>query len=848
MASYATSLQRSLIDRASALGSYIESLQTRNGRNDDGYAIALEMCRRYADIVQRQLRQEFDRAPDDEAQEEVIRGWAIDFFDRERWIDAHFARGSQGDVPRALKTMARREFVRHGLNEYEPVLTVGPPDLFETDDKTNLRTYLFENLTTLREHEDLVGLPVERSLAVISVPYIEGTRALWHPITLGHEIGHIRLESERIAGTHLQTQEWVDELDADLATLNESGRDEWAQPMTSRLPVAHVARATLQNWVDEILCDLNAVRLFGAAGVSAVAEFLAVVSSSKAVGPELPTKTHPPLSVRLEAMFHFLEVLGVKRFPPHASSWSDYQRTNRVDLGPLANHVATLIRDPINQARIEDYALSWGDAYFGSQRPEEIEWLRHELLDGIPGGTHCLSGERVGSEIGTADLVNAAWNARSTLDDPADSEPSFVLLKSNLTWHERRLAIDSLATKAIDSVEFAQLWQLTGGGVEDITRMRPEAHETLTGGGALLSRLSIADRFHAKGPARLVVTPLLEGSLQDAGIDLRLGPEFIVFRHSATGAFDALDRAHDPRMLQEALEKDWGVPFILHPGELVLASTLEYVVVPEDLAAQVVTRSSYGRLGLITATAIQVQPGSRGCITLELVNHADTPISLTPGARVAQLIFFKVDQPGKVTPGKYRFPVGPQFSKVEHDEDATGLKRLLSGSRADLERERRFGSQRALEFEITLPELEGAQFQEIAAFEGVVTDVRRIKAEVGLAAPTEIVARMMGGDTLVMLTIAGTAFVTALAAAVEKFVRYLSRGVIIEISKEGKANVTAPANLPRGLVIITAPPDVEVKVSSPTDRLKEITDGLRKAVESRQPRRDDWAFEKLKDQ
>jgi deoxycytidine triphosphate deaminase len=863
VASYSTSLQRSLIDRASALGSYIEALQTRNGRNDDGYALALEMCRVYTKIVQLQLREEWERAYDDESRERIIRGWAIEFLARETWIDQHFARGAQGDVPRALKTMARREFVRHGLNDYEPVLTVGPPDNFETDDKTNLWRYLFNNLRRFSNHPELRALPgEERRLSMISVPYIEGTRALWHPITLGHEIGHIRLENERTQGTYLATGDWVDEVESGFAGLIDPA-ESWARTRGAQMPSVHVIRTTLQKWVDEILCDLNAVRLFGAAGVSAIAEFLAVVSSSAEVGPETPTLSHPPLSVRLGLMFHVLREVGISddKLPPHTKAWRDYLKQNTVRLGPLAQYIANLIADPINRTSITDYALTWGDVYFGLDRATEIEWLRCELLDAVPGGTHCLrEGPRKGAEIETADLVNAAWDARSVLDDPpsdgggaqAGDGARFVLLETDdtgqerrLSWHDRRLAIDSLATKAIDSVEFARLWQLTGGGVEDITQLDPATHPALGGTGAVLSKVALAKRLNARGPGRLVVTPLLQDSVQDAGIDLRLGPEFIVFRHTATGAFDALDDAHDPRMLQEALEKDWGVPFILHPGELVLAATLEYIVLPEDVAAQVVTRSSYGRLGLMTATAVQVQPGSRGCITLELVNHADTPIALSPGSRVAQLVFFKIDEPGKVTPGKYRFPVGPQFSKVELDRDAVALKRLLGSARARLERDDNVGE--TIVFEAVLPEQEGTRFQEIAAFEGFTPRVKLKTAEVGLAAPRDLVARMLDGQSLVSLTVAGTAAITAFAAAVEKLVRFLSHGVVIEIDEQGKATVSAPETLPRGTIVVTAPPDVDVRITSHDRRLEQLTDALRDGVAARRRKvpPDDWAFEKL---
>lgn len=96
--------------------------------------------------------------------------------------------------------------------------------------------------------------------------------------------------------------------------------------------------------------------------------------------------------------------------------------------------------------------------------------------------------------------------------------------------------------------------------------------------------------------------------------------------------------------MQSLIRKGWGESFYLHPGELVLAATLEYIVMPADLTAQVITRSSYGRLGLLSATAVQVHPDFHGCLTLELVNLGEMPLAITPGERVAQLMFFTMTE------------------------------------------------------------------------------------------------------------------------------------------------------------------------------------------------------------
>jgi dCTP deaminase len=82
-----------------------------------------------------------------------------------------------------------------------------------------------------------------------------------------------------------------------------------------------------------------------------------------------------------------------------------------------------------------------------------------------------------------------------------------------------------------------------------------------------------------------------------------------------------------------------GQRFIIHPGDLVLGASLEFLALPADLMAFVEGRSTLGRMGLIVATASQVAPGFHGVIILELANAGTVPLELTPGIAIAQLVF-----------------------------------------------------------------------------------------------------------------------------------------------------------------------------------------------------------------
>ena len=113
-----------------------------------------------------------------------------------------------------------------------------------------------------------------------------------------------------------------------------------------------------------------------------------------------------------------------------------------------------------------------------------------------------------------------------------------------------------------------------------------------------------------------------------------------------------------------------GEPLMLHPGEFVLGSTSERVVVPDDLVARLEGKSSLGRLGLlIHSTAGYVDAGWDGQLTLELSNVASLPITLYPGMKIGQISFVRMttaaDRPyGSSELGsKYRGQDGPRASR-----------------------------------------------------------------------------------------------------------------------------------------------------------------------------------------
>jgi dCTP deaminase len=144
---------------------------------------------------------------------------------------------------------------------------------------------------------------------------------------------------------------------------------------------------------------------------------------------------------------------------------------------------------------------------------------------------------------------------------------------------------------------------------------------------------------------RIIITPLIDPAKQigPCSIDVSLGGNFKIPMTSQIAAIDPRKSESVQRYLR-SVEVRLEEPFFLHPGEFVLASTLEFIRVPSDLACRIEGRSSWGRLGLLVhATAGFVDPGYSGSLTFELFNAGKLPIELKLGMRMAQLCFFHLD-------------------------------------------------------------------------------------------------------------------------------------------------------------------------------------------------------------
>ena len=164
-----------------------------------------------------------------------------------------------------------------------------------------------------------------------------------------------------------------------------------------------------------------------------------------------------------------------------------------------------------------------------------------------------------------------------------------------------------------------------------------------------------------------------------ASLDLRLGRQVKIYRHSHFGMLDPANPAtfKGCTTLQEIKGKQ---PLIVQPHEFVLGVTLESVRLPSHLVARVEGRSSLGRLGIVVhSTAGFIDPGFAGTITLEITNINRMPVALYAGMRICQLAFHTMTSPAEkdysAKKNKYQGQVFPEESRICDDAEMKRLRK-----------------------------------------------------------------------------------------------------------------------------------------------------------------------------
>lgn len=189
----------------------------------------------------------------------------------------------------------------------------------------------------------------------------------------------------------------------------------------------------------------------------------------------------------------------------------------------------------------------------------------------------------------------------------------------------------------------------------------------------------------------LIISPIANGTSQigSSSIDVRLGSNFKYLKVVNQTHFDIHDLTNLKTQIEEYSEEiilKPSEPFILHPKDFVLGSTLEYLKLPPFLTARLEGRSTWGRVGLqVHSTAGLIDPGFEGSLTFELHNLGKLPLPLFPGTRIGQLVFYDIknvvslykDKAGS----KFHGQLGPKNSSFYKDYDYQNIINYLNNGR-----------------------------------------------------------------------------------------------------------------------------------------------------------------------
>jgi dCTP deaminase len=200
----------------------------------------------------------------------------------------------------------------------------------------------------------------------------------------------------------------------------------------------------------------------------------------------------------------------------------------------------------------------------------------------------------------------------------------------------------------------------------------------------LLTRTDLLASLANPDPDSLFLDPLLqEAQIGPVSVDLRLGYDFLVSILTRRPTIEPhplenIKKRGIQSYFQETRRR-LGERFILYPHQVVLSTTVEYLALPQNVYADVMVRSSYGRLGISVTT--MMQPGWRGTVPLEIFNHGNTPVEMVVGSCICQARFFQIENQAeyvaeRLDPRKYFGSMRPTVSKADHDGELSILSRM----------------------------------------------------------------------------------------------------------------------------------------------------------------------------
>ncbi len=544
-----------------------------------------------------------------------------------------------------------KEFIQKFEPSFALILRSYSQDNYKIDALKNLYE-LYVNILSHYVPDEYRVFKTPKWFVFLSFPRIHSRDVLRHIITVSHEMLHLRdyvlgITSDLLNEIQISSddiQPLVKEIRTALVPterplLPPLIMGEIYSPYEIERRTKEVCSEILKSWLREIVADLLATRIFGPA------YFFSLAHLSLSLGTmDQHSESHPSSRLRLRMMLEVLRNLG----------YMEKGKTDQVAYSELKEWEAYLKEDVSATISISPFRIAEskvlatkttvmakvkqvtdGETYntdvFQSEVPKLVELLCNGVSPAEIKENRSIKPARLASILNAGYIVFLAHLSRlnTMLGDYRDNH----LVVSKL---------DDLLLHAIQASTISQQWvQFRDKQHVEVAKIEESVDAQTTERAGAPSAVELLNMIFASDiNDQLVITPQLELDPRDGTVDLHLGTRFLLFRLTRHGIINpstiAEEEAHE---FLERLQLRLGEEIIIHPGQLLLASTLEYLSLPLNLGASVVTRSSYGRLGLVTATSIFVHPGYKGCLTLELTNVGNSPIALRPGERIAQLVF-----------------------------------------------------------------------------------------------------------------------------------------------------------------------------------------------------------------
>lgn len=148
----------------------------------------------------------------------------------------------------------------------------------------------------------------------------------------------------------------------------------------------------------------------------------------------------------------------------------------------------------------------------------------------------------------------------------------------------------------------------------------------------------------------LIIDPIFEDTIRENGVDLRFGYRFCRFE---TSEYLIDTRLMNISNILNCIDVTRDDGFTIKPYEHVLATTLEWIEIPEDLVGLVNLRSSFARVGIYIPPTV-IDAGFRGNITIEIIGGPHQ-VKIYPEQRFLHVVFLRTSSPvHRPYSGKYQ--------------------------------------------------------------------------------------------------------------------------------------------------------------------------------------------------